>query len=272
MGKIRMKTIGEEDVEKKQQQDAEKRREAKKQKKVELGEVNEPTVAEEVQAEEGEDKKQKKNKKKEVAKAGKNRRHLGKKYISAKKLVDAEKKYELDEALALIKKAGYASFDESIEVHMNLVDANVKGEVAFPHGTGKQVRVVIADDELLSKLDDGIMEFDILIAHPSFMPKLVKYARVLGPKGLMPNPKNGTVVEDAKKAMDKFQSGSVRFKSEAKFPLLHLIVGKKSFADKDLKENVEVLLRAVQKKNIVDMFMTSTMGPSLQIDFEKITS
>jgi large subunit ribosomal protein L1 len=268
MGKIRMKTIGEEDVEKKQQLEAEKRREAKKQKKTEQAEPaqEEATVNAEVQDEAPEDKKQKKMKKKQASTKA-TRRHMGKKYVAAKNMIEADKKYELKEAVALLKKASYVAFDESFEVHMNLVDSNVKGEVAFPHGTGKQVRVVVADDALLAKIDDGVMDFDILIATPSFMPKLVKYARVLGPKGLMPNPKNGTVVEDTKKAVEKFQTGSVRFKSEAKFPLLHLAVGKKSFDEKQLVENIETLLSAVQTKNIQQLFLTSTMGPSIEIKF-----
>jgi large subunit ribosomal protein L1 len=271
MGKIRMKTIGEEDVEKKQQLDAEKRREAKKQKKAEQlqPEVEETAVQVETEAEVVQEKKQKKNKKQKISAKG-SRHHMGKKYVAAKKLTEKGKKYELKEAVSLLKKAAYASFDESVEVHINLVDTNVKGEVALPHGTGNQINVAIADDALLEKIDGGVIDFDILIATPSFMPKLVKYARVLGPKGLMPNPKNGTVVEDTKKAAEKFKAGSARFKSEAKFPLLHIGVGKKSFEDKQIVENIQALLTAVQKKNIKQVFLTSTMSPSFEVNTEKI--
>lgn len=270
MGKIRMKTIGEEDVEKKQQQEAEKRREVKKLKKAEQPKTDEVETSGEIAVPaEVEEKKQKKNNKKQIASKG-SRRHLGKKYIAAKKLTEKGKKYELKEAISLMRKAAYASFDESVEVHINLVDANVKGEVAFPHGTGNQINVVVADDALLEKIDSGVIDFDILIASPSFMPKLVKYARVLGPKGLMPNPKNGTVVEDTKKAVEKFKTGSVRFKSEAKFPLLHLGVGKKSFEDKQIIENIQALLTAVQKKNMRQVFVASSMGPSFEIDIQNL--
>lgn len=263
-----MKTIGEEDVEKKQQLEAEKRRELKKLKKAEQPKAEDVEV-EAVSPVEVEEKKQKKSKKKLIVAKG-SRHHLGKKYVAAKKLTEKGKKFELKEAVALMKKAAYASFDESVEVHMNLVDTNVKGEVAFPHGTGNQINVVVADDALLEKIDGGVIDFDILIASPSFMPKLVKYARVLGPKGLMPNPKNGTVVEDTKKAVEKFMTGSARFKSEAKFPLLHIGVGKKSFEDKKLIENIQALFTAVQKKNMQQAFLTSTMGPSFEIDLQSI--
>ena len=263
-----MKTVGSDDDEKKQQLEAEKRREAKKQKKAEqAAPVEASEEVEEVVVEEKKDKKKNKKSSSETQKAG---RHTGKKYIAAKKLAEDGKRYSLDEALSLLKKAAYASFDESVEVHMNLVDTSVKGEVAFPHGTGKQVRVVVASDDVLAKVDSGVIDFDILIASPSFMPKLVKYARVLGPKGLMPNPKNGTVVEDTKKAVEKFQTGSVRIKSEAKFPLLHLSVGKKSFEDKALVENIKALMNVVQKKNVQMMFVSSTMGPSFEVDFQSL--
>ncbi|KXK09263.1 MAG: 50S ribosomal protein L1 [Microgenomates bacterium OLB23] len=218
-----------------------------------------------------EKKKQKKAKKKQIT-SQTVRRHMGKKYVAAKKSFDKNTRYALADAIALLKKNAYASFDESFEVHINLTDSNVKGEVAFPHGTGKQVKVAVADDALLAKVDEGVIDFDILIATPAFMPKLVKYARVLGPKGLMPNPKNGTVVEDTKKAVEKFQTGSVRFKSEAKFPLLHLAVGKKSFEDKQLSENISALLAAVQRKNVQKVFLATTMSPSVEIEFEKIVS
>lgn len=268
MGKIRVKTLGEEASEKKQQEEAEKRRAAKRQKKADVSvqaEVVQTQTQTQPQPEAETEKKVKKTAR--PTKSQKNIRTRGKKYLQAKKLVEKNKKYKLDEAVALMKKIGYVSFDETVEIHLNLIETNVKGEVFFPYGTGKEVRAVVADDALLAKIDEGVMDFDILIATPAFMPKLVKYARVLGPKGLMPNPKNGTVVEDTKKAIAKFKSGAVRFKSESKFPLLHIGVGKASFPEKNLIENIQVLLAAVKKKNISRAFLSATMGPSVEIEY-----
>lgn len=262
MGKIRVKTLGEEELEKKQREDAEKRREAKKQKKAE----KEPQIAEEPLEETPKATHKKQQKKSKESEKGVHQR--GKKYKAAKKLIDESKKYALKDAVTLLKSACYAKFDETVEIHLNLVDGNVKGEVTFPHGVGKEVRVVVADDALLEKIDSGSMDFDILITTPAFMPKLVKYARVLGPKGLMPNPKNGTVVDDVKKAVAKFKAGATRFKAEAKFPLLHMAVGKVSFPDAHLIENIKTLLNAMKQKNISEAYITSTMGPSIKIIVE----
>lgn len=269
MGKIRIKTIGEEEIEKKQHEDAEKRRQIKKQKKavsvgedIELAKTAEETQPE-VHAEEKKAKKSKTEKKSTVSKKSR-----GSQYTAASKLVDKSKTYSLADAVDLLKKASYARFDETVEIHVNLSERNVKGEVTFPHGTGKKVRVVIADDKVVSEIENGTINFDILIATPSFMPKLVPLARTLGPKGLMPNPKNGTVVDDPEKAVTKFSSGSVQYKSESKFPLLHMGVGKVSFETKHIVENIQALIASLNKKNIAQIALSTTMGPSVKISVE----
>jgi len=284
MGKIRSKIIGLEDVEKEQSQKAKARREAKKALKgdkkeatketkkskkealSEVVEVVEKTETEEVGA--AAKKSDKKSSSKEQGKRGKVRVR-GKNYVKAKKLVDAKKTYPLKDAVALLRSMKYATFDESVELHVNTKEANIKGEVSLPHGTGKTVRVVVADDALLAKINDGVIDFDILIAEPSFMPKLVKFARVLGPKGLMPNPKTGTVTDKTAEAVKKFSSGTLRFKTEAKFPIIHQVVGKMSHTDAQLVENVEALVKAIVKKNILNLFISSSMTPSVQITLEK---
>lgn len=267
MGKIRSKIIGLEEVEKEQAEKAKARREAKKalKGKEETQEKKETASNEETQVTTEEKQEVKKSAKKTPAKA----KIRGSAYQKARKLVDAKKAYSLKDALSLLRKMKYASFDESVELHINTKEGNIKGEVALPHGTGKTLRVVVADDALLKKLDDGVIEFDVLIAAPSFMSKLVKYARVLGPKGLMPNPKAGTVTEKTEEAVKKFSSGTLRFKTEAKFPIIHQVIGKMSYTDAQLVENIEALIKAVVKKNIDSMFITASMTPSVQIVVER---
>jgi len=284
VGKIRTKIIGLDEVEKKQKKDAAVRREAKKQKKSaekpekeeiiesasivgEPQELKEKAQAKEIKEtkEAKENKKQKKEKKKAVI-----ARKKGKKYQVSIALVEKKKQYELKEAVALLKKMKYASFDETVEIHLNLKEEGLKGEVSLPHGTGKQISVVIADDALLAKIDAGTIEFDVLIAAPSFMPKLVKYAKILGPKGLMPNPKNGTVSDKPEEAVKKFKSGGMRYKSESKFPLLHQSLGKISFKDEELIANIQSFVNAVQKKNINSIYLSLTMSPSVRVNIESI--
>jgi len=279
MGKIRLKTLGEKDDEKQQAVDAQKRRDAKKQKKGQ-GKAEEvvvtPVVAstaavsndeadrveEQVQVE---DKKAEKKSKKSLEKAEAKAKGPGKKHLAAQKKVDVIKSYDLKEAVKLVQGMAYTKFDETLEVHINLRSDNVKGEVTLPHGTGKKVNVAIVDDKVLAEIEAGTINFDILITSPAFMPKLVKFARVLGPKGLMPNPKNGTVSDKPEEAAKKFQLGNVNYKSEAKAPLIHQAVGKVSFKDTQLVENIEALIKAVGTKNISDVYISATMTPSVKL-------
>src|SRR5690606_31905271 len=115
-------------------------------------------------------------------------------------------------------------------------DQNIRGQIQLPNGTGKTVRVAVADDDLLKKLDKGEIEFDILVATPEFMPKLGKYARVLGPKGLMPNPKSGTVTKDVDKAAEQAKAGRVEYRVDST-GIVHMGIGKVSFGDAKLQEN-----------------------------------
>jgi large subunit ribosomal protein L1 len=302
MGKIRLKTLGEDDQEKQQAADAEKRREAKREakkaKKVKTPEaetekvevkkaekptekteqavevVAEPTESTEVAAEKEPTSNRAKDKaKKEASKASKSKSTVkvaGKNYKAAQKKVDVKKQYGLQDAIKLVKDMTYAKFDETVEIHINLREEGLKGEVTLPHGTGKEVRVAIADDKLLGEIDGGVINFDVLITSPAFMPKLVKYARVLGPKGLMPNPKNGTVSENPEQAVKKFKSGNIHYKSEAKAPLLHQAVGKLSFKQDQLVENVEAFVKAVGMKNITSVYLTASMTPSVKLDLETL--
>lgn len=258
MGKIKTRFIGDTEVEKKQKKEQktkayEKRLEKKIENKEEkISDVKVKTV-------------KKPSAKASLAKT--QSRSLN--YQKAKKLVDKSKIYTLEEAIKLLKKIKYTKFDESIELHFNVDETGLKGEIELPHSTGKTVKVAIVDDKILTNLDKGIIDFDILITHPSFMPRLAKFAKVLGPKGLMPNPKAGTISPHPEEVAKKFQKGMLRFKTEAKFPLIHQMIGKISFEDKALIENATAFIKAVGAAHIAQAVIKSTMSPGIKISLDK---
>lgn len=283
MGKIRIKTLGEEERERKEKQKAKARAEAKKaQKNAEetamkpqqgaesAPKAQEKPAGEHAEVAPSEEKKQPAKK----AKFDKKRQKHSAKYTTVAQLVDKNKLYNLDQALELLPKLKRAKFDETVELHINTVDKGISGNMTLPHGTGKQTKVAIANfsenpkqvEDLVKNIEAGKIEFDILIATPETMPKLAKVARVLGPRGLMPNPKNGTVSKNPEEIAKKYQGGQVNFKTEAKFPLLHLSVGKVSFGEKKLADNIKSAVVAVQMKNIKTVSLKSTMSPAVRLD------
>lgn len=279
MGKIRTKLIGLEEVEKKQKEEAKVRREEKKRKEEKIRPVGgkggermkQVAVSDEALAKMEkakkilEEKKPEKEEKKETKKKAA-KRTRGKNYQKAKEKIDKNKKYPLEEAVSLLKKIRYAQFDESVEVHINVSEKGLKGEVVFPHGIGKQTKVAIVNDQVLKEIEKGKINFDVLITHPQYMPKLVKFAKILGPKGLMPNPKAGTISENPEVVAKKYQQGSVRFKTEPKFPIIHQVVGKLSFDEKKLIENIKALISAIGRSKILSLYLKSTMSPSIKVE------
>lgn len=190
----------------------------------------------------------------------------GKNYVAATQKIDKNKTYSPAEAIKLIKEVAYANFNETVELVVNVTEKGVRGNVSLPHGTGKEVRVKIADDELITAIEKGgKIDFDILVAAPSMMPKLSRIAKILGPKGLMPNPKTGTIGEDPKKLAENLSKGQIQFKTEANFPIIHTIIGKKDFEDKKLLENLAVLIKAIGRDKIASLFLKSTMSPAVKI-------
>ena len=188
-----------------------------------------------------------------------------KNYLAIAKTLDKSKKYSLPEALSMLEKLTRSKFDETVELHINTTETGVSGNIMLPHGTGKTVRVAIADDEVIAQVQKGKIDFDILLANPSMMPKLARVAKILGPKGLMPNPKNATLVKDPEKAAETFKKGQMNFKTETKAPIMHLTVGKISFGVKKLSENIESLIEAIKKEKIVNVTLKSTMSPGIKI-------
>ncbi len=259
MGKIRTRIIGLENVEEEQKKEQKKRSEEKK------------TKEKPVKKEESTEKKpqaKKESIKKETEKKQKVRSH-GKTYLEAQKLIDRKKKYTLQESIGLLKKIKRSSFDETVELHINVDKTGLKGEVQLPHSIGKTVKVAVVDDAVLENIEKGIINFDLLVTHPSFMPRLAKFAKILGPRGLMPNPKAGTISTNPGEVVKKFEKGMLRWKTEPKFPLIHQMIGKISYEEKTLIENAKAFLQAVGKAHIQKTFIKNVMSPSLQIDMEK---
>lgn len=259
MGKIRTRILGFEDIEKQQKEEQKQRSLEKKEKKGE----DTSKDAEEVTT----DAPKKKSGKKAHAGA---KKVISKNHKIASEKVDKKKLYTLEDSVKTLKNVKYTKFEGSFELHLNVVSTGLKGEVELPHSTGKTVRVAVVDDALLDKLENGIIEFDVLITHPSFMPKLAKYARTLGPKGLMPNPKTGTVSTNPEEVAKKFEKGTLRWKTEAKFPLIHQRIGKTSAEDSAIIQNAIAFINAVDRKNIKDVFITTTMGPGMKIDMNTL--
>ncbi|MCC7358437.1 MAG: 50S ribosomal protein L1 [Anaerolineales bacterium] len=223
----------------------------------------------------------------------------GKKYRAQAAKVDPTRAYRLPEAVALAKATSYSKFDGTIEVHMRLgvdpkhADQNVRDVVVLPHGLGKVVRVlvfadgeggrlaqeagadVIADDELIKRIQEGWAEFDVAIATPEQMGKVGRLGRVLGPRGLMPNPKTGTVVPsaDLPRAVREAKAGRVEFRVD-KTGNLHVPIGKASFTEKALADNMQALMDAVMKAKpasakgtyLRKVVVTATMGPGVKVD------
>ncbi len=193
----------------------------------------------------------------------------GKKYQAAKKKIDVMKFYPLAEAVKLVKETSFSKFDGKIEAHITTYDAGNVGEIAFPHLETSSKNIVILNDAVLAEIKEGKVNFDILIATPVTMPKLLPFARVLGPKGLMPNPKNGTLTDKPEEAVKKLSVAKTMVKTEKKAPVIHIIVGKVSQTESDLVENVAELIKVVKATKIKKLALCATMGPCVKVDITK---
>lgn len=227
----------------------------------------------------------------------------GKKYTAAAEKIERLKFYSLEEAVPLLKEAGTAKFDETVELSANLgvdprhADQQVRGTVVLPHGTGKTVRVLVlargdkekeaaeagADhvgaDEYIPKLREGWMDIDVIIATPDLMGEVGKLGRILGPKGLMPNPKSGTVTFDIAKAVKDVKAGKIEYRVD-KGSNIHVPVGKMSFDEQKLLENIKVLVTellrakpaAAKGRYLKSLSLSPTMGPSVRLDTQQVIS
>ena len=225
----------------------------------------------------------------------------GKKYQEASKLMDRLQLYSPEEAIELAKKASYAKFDETVELHLKMgvdprsADQQVRGVVLLPNGLGKKIHVLVftqgeavklaeeggADyaggDEIIKKIEDGWLEFDISIATPDMMPKVAKLGRILGRRGLMPNPKSGTVVspQDLSRAISEARKGRAEFRLD-RTAIIHLPVGKVSFNQEQLMENLGAIIEAIVKAKpsgakgqyIRSISLSTSMGPGFKLDIK----
>ena len=224
----------------------------------------------------------------------------GKKYVEALKSYDKLAQYDKEEAIALVKKISTAKFDETIEAHIRTgcdgrhADQQIRGAVVLPHGTGKQVRVLVfakaakADEaqaagaefvgaeELVPKIQGGWLDFDVVVATPDMMGVVGRLGRVLGPKGLMPNPKAGTVTMDVTKAVNDIKAGKIEYRLD-KANIIHVPVGKVSFDEAKLQENVDALMEAIVKARpsalkgqyLRSITLATTMGPGVKVNTAK---
>lgn len=227
----------------------------------------------------------------------------GKKYQDAAKLLDADLEYTLEEACDLVKKTSSVKFDASVDLDLRLgvdpkhADQMVRGSVTLPHGTGKEVRVLalvneakqeeakeagadhVGLDEYIKKIEDGWTDIDVIVATPDVMGKIGKLGRVLGPRGLMPNPKSGTVTNEVAEAIKEVKAGKIDFRVD-KYGILHASIGKVSFDASELRENALEFLRTVMRLRpasakglyIRSAYMSSTMGPSIELNRSSVIS
>lgn len=226
----------------------------------------------------------------------------GKRYADAAKVIDRAVLYERDEAIDLVKKTSVAKFDETVEVHIRTgcdgrhAEQQVRGAVVLPHGTGKSVRVLVfakgtkldeaqaagADfvggDELIPKIqNEGWLDFDVVVATPDMMGVVGRLGRILGPKGLMPNPKAGTVTMDVTKAINDIKAGKIEYRLD-KSNIIHVPIGKASFTNEQLADNFQTLMDAVNKARprslkgqyLRSITISSTMGPGVKVNVLKM--
>lgn len=226
----------------------------------------------------------------------------GKKYVESAKLIERSKLYDVDEAIALTVKSKTAKFDESVEIHVRLgvdsrhADQQVRGAVVLPNGTGKQVRVcvfakgdkadaareagadIVGDADLAAKVqNEGFMDFDVVIATPDMMGTIGRLGKVLGPRGLMPSPKAGTVTMDVAKAVEEAKAGKIEYRLD-KSNIIHCVIGKVSFGEQKLKENFDTLIAAIVKAKpeaakgqyIKSCALATTMGPGVRVNPGKL--
>ena len=197
--------------------------------------------------------------------------------------LDRNKTYPIDEAIDMAKKLSYSKFTGSLEAHINTVQTGIRGLVSLPFASGKKLKIIafgdkaeksgadiVGSDEVIEEINKGKVNFDLVITTPDWMPKLAKVAKYLGPKGLMPNPKNGTITEDLKKAVEGFQSGKTEYKTEAKAPIIHLALGKLNQPTEELSANIKTLLQTLGKTRIKKVSLSPTMGPSVKVDLAYI--
>lgn len=206
-----------------------------------------------------------------------------KKYQARLKLVDRGKLYPLAEAVELIKKTSYTKFNGSVEAHINTISKNLRGLISLPYLSGKKLTILafgkgaeeaggdlVGDEKTLEEIKAGKIKFDILLTTPEWMPKLATVAKILGPKGLMPNPKNNTVTNNLKKAVQELRGGKIEYKTEPNGQIIHLMVGKIDQPSDEIQTNIKSLVNTIGKSKVEKITLAPTMGPGVRVDLNSI--
>lgn len=210
-------------------------------------------------------------------------KYRSKKYLEAAEKVEKSKRYGITEAVDLAKQTSYSKFDGSLELHLNTSSKNIRGLVSLPFASGKKLKIlafgrgaeesgadIVGDDAKLNEIIKGVTGFDVIVTTAEWMPKLARAAKILGPRGLMPSPKNGTITEDLKKAVTEIQSGKVEYKTQKDSQVIHLSVGKVSQETEQVIQNTKILFNAIGKTRIKKAVISPSMGMGVKIDVASI--
>ncbi|KKT51785.1 MAG: 50S ribosomal protein L1 [Microgenomates group bacterium GW2011_GWC1_44_37] len=190
----------------------------------------------------------------------------GKKYKLMAKDIKKDEMYSIEDAVAKLQKLSQSTKLKTVELTINTRETGLRGELKLPHSTGKELKIAIFSDQVAKDVEAGKIDFSILLATPADMPKLARLAKILGPKGLMPNPKSGTVTDNPeKRAADLAAGGTLPYKTEAKFPIIHLALGKSTQDAKDLAENITEALKAIGVTRIKNAYLSCTHTPSMKL-------
>lgn len=212
------------------------------------------------------------------------------KYLAKVGLVEKNKFYPLEEAVELVKQASYSKFDGSLEAHINTGAKNLRGLVSLPFAAGEKLTIlafgttsgselakklesegaILGGEQKIADIQKGQIDFDVVVTNPDWMPKLAKVASVLGPRGLMPNPKNGTITDNLLKTVTELQSGKVEYKTEKSGQVIHLSVGKVSQPATEICQNLRALLSAVGRSKVKKITLSPTMGPGVKVNLSSI--
>jgi len=193
------------------------------------------------------------------------------KYKNMAKQIKKEELYTVKDAVDILGKLAKVTKLKTVELHLNMIETGLRGELKLPHSTGKDIKIAIFSDEVAAKITANTIDFDMLLCTPADMPKIARYAKVLGPKGLMPNPKSGTVTEHPEERAKQLSAGgTLPYKTEAKFPIIHLNLGPITQKSEDLVDNINEALRSINVTKIKSAYVSCTHTPSIKLHFSNI--
>lgn len=193
------------------------------------------------------------------------------KYKNMAKQIKKENLYNVTDAVAILAKLAKSTKLKTVELHLNMIETGLRGELKLSHSTGKDVKIAIWSDAIAEKITGNTIDFDMLLCTPADMPKIARYAKVLGPKGLMPNPKSGTVTEHPeKRAAELAAGGTLPYKTEAKFPIIHLNLGSITQKSEDLVDNINEAIRSINVTKIKSAYLSCTHTPSVKLAISNI--